>query len=118
MLGLEGVRTQKTIMALATSGDMREIVEKAQSSYGGGQTGEAAETAMGGVNDQMTMLNETMAQTTATAGKPFLGFLEKVLGRQRHQQGHRQHRGVRLHPVIRQDRRGRRRCIRCSQVAQ
>ena len=78
-LGLEGVRTQKTIMALATSGDMREIVETAQSSYGGGQTGEAAETAMGGVNDQLTMLNETMAQTTATAGKPFLGFLEKVL---------------------------------------
>ena len=106
-------------MALATSGDMREIVETAQSSYGGGQTGEAAETAMGGVNDQLTMLNETMAQTTATAGKPFLGFLgEGVVGRQRHQQGHRQHRRVRLHPVIRQDHRGGRRCIRCSQVAQ
>jgi len=79
-LGLEGVRTQKTIMALANSGNMREIVEKAQSSFGSGSTGTAAETAMGGVNDQMTMLSETMAQTTATAGKPFLGFLEKVLG--------------------------------------
>jgi TP901 family phage tail tape measure protein len=78
-LGFEGIRTQKSLTALSQSGNIRGIVEEAQKSYGGGATATGAEEAFSGVNDQLTMLQEKMSQTTAAAGKPFLGMLEKIL---------------------------------------
>lgn len=77
-LGIEGTRTMKSLTSLYRSGDARKIVQEAQASFGSGSTESGAETAMGGVNDQMAKLQETMSQTVANAGKPFLGFLEMV----------------------------------------
>lgn len=79
-LGLEGVRTAKALTSLSREGNLGEIVKTASESFGSGASAKAAETAMGGVNDQITRLNETMSQMVAGAGRPFLGFMESVLG--------------------------------------
>lgn len=78
MLGFEGVQSFKAITALSKS-DVRGAVNTAQSSYGDGSTEEAAKIALGGVNDSVTKLGETMSQTVAAAGTPFLGILEKIV---------------------------------------
>lgn len=78
-LGLDGVRTTRSITALARSGDLRETVATSVGAYGSGSTAAAAEEAFSGVNDQMTRLTESMRQTVGSAGKPFLGFMEDVL---------------------------------------
>lgn len=78
-LGLDGIRTTRSITALARSGNLREIVNTAVQGYGSGSTAVGAEEAFSGVNDQMTRLSESMRQTVASAGKPYLGFMEDVL---------------------------------------
>lgn len=78
-LGLEGVRTVKAFTALSREGNLGEIVEQAGEAYGSGSTAKAAEDALSGVNDQMTKLSESTSQMVASAGKPFLGWLEAVL---------------------------------------
>ena len=78
-LGLDGVRTTRSITALSRSGNLREAVDTAVGAYGNGSTAKAAEEAFSGVNDQMTRLTESMRQTVGSAGKPFLGFMEDVL---------------------------------------
>ena len=78
MLGFEGVQSFKAITALSKS-DVRGAVSTAQASYGDGSTEEAARIALGGVNDSVNMLGETMSQTVAAAGTPFLGILEKIV---------------------------------------
>jgi len=77
-MGLEGVRTQKSIQTVVQSGDLRDTIKTAVDSYGSGSTAATAEKAFGGLNDQMTMLSESMSQTVSTAGKPFIEFLEGV----------------------------------------
>lgn len=77
-IGLEGTRTMRSIQAVVQSGGTRQTITEAQEAYGGGSTAQAAEKAFGGLNDQMTKLGETMSQTVAAAGTPFIGFLEDV----------------------------------------
>ena len=79
LLGMDGVRTTRSITALSRSGDLREIVATSVGAYGNGSTNKAAEEVFSGVNDQMTMLSESMRQTVASAGKPYLSFMEDVL---------------------------------------
>jgi len=79
-LGLDGVNTFKSLQALSKSGDLRQIVGDATSSYNNGSANAGATSALGGVNDQLSKMQETMSQTTAEAGKPFLSFLNSVLG--------------------------------------
>jgi len=79
-LGLDGVNTFKSLQALSKTGDLRQIVGDATSAYNNGSANAGAQTALGGVNDQLTKMQETMSQTTAEAGKPFLSFLGSVLG--------------------------------------
>ena len=78
-LGLDSVRTIKSIQALSSQGNLRQIIEDATGAYGSGSSAKAAEVALSGVNDQAAKLSETLSQTVAAAGKPFLGFLEGVL---------------------------------------
>lgn len=78
-LGLDGVRTTRSLQALSRSGGLREAVSTSVGAYGNGSTNTAAEEAFSGVNDQMTRLSESMRQTVGSAGKPFLGFMEDVL---------------------------------------
>ncbi|CAB4194546.1 Phage tail tape measure protein, partial [uncultured Caudovirales phage] len=77
-LGLEGIATFKALQ-VTSAPDLREIVATSNQAYGNGSTQEAAKKAMGGVNDEMTKLGETMSQTLAEGGTPFLGMLEKIL---------------------------------------
>lgn len=78
-LGIEGVRTVKAFTSLSREGNLGEILETAGKAYGSGSTAEAAQTALSGVNDQMSTLAETTNQMVANAGKPFLSWLETVL---------------------------------------
>lgn len=78
-LGLDSVRTVKSIQALSSQGNLRQIIEEATGAYGNGASAKAAETALSGVNNQVAMLSETLSQTVAAAGKPFLGWLSDVL---------------------------------------
>lgn len=78
-LGLDSVRTVKSIQALSAQGNLRQIIEEASGSYGNGASAKAAESALSGVNNQVAMLSETLSQTVASAGKPFLGWLSEVL---------------------------------------
>lgn len=81
LLGLQGVRTVKALTSLSREGNLGEIISTASSAYGSGSAAKGAETALGGVNDQITRLNETMSQMVAGAGRPFLGFLEDVVSK-------------------------------------
>jgi hypothetical protein len=78
-LGLEGVSTFRAISALSREGNLGEIIDTASASFGDGSAAEGAATALSGVNDQMMRLQESMSQTVASSGKPFLGYLESVL---------------------------------------
>ena len=77
-MGLEGTRTLSSITNLVQSGNLKEIQNTALASYGSGASKEAAEVAFGGLNDQLTKLNETLSQVGAQAGRPFLSFMEKA----------------------------------------
>lgn len=79
-LGLDGLRTVRSITALAREGNLRDVVNTAANSYGDGSTARAAGEAYSGVNDKLAMLSETMSQTAANSGQAFLGVLEGTLG--------------------------------------
>jgi cell wall-associated NlpC family hydrolase len=78
-LGLDTVRTTRAITALSGQGNLRDIMDEASKAYGNNSSARAAEVVLGGVNTEMARLGETMSQTVASAGRPFLGFLEQVL---------------------------------------
>jgi TP901 family phage tail tape measure protein len=78
-LGFDATRTVRSLQALSSEGNLRQIIDDSAKSYGGGQTATAAETAIGGVNDQVGKLSESLSQTVAAAGTPFLTFLDQVL---------------------------------------
>lgn len=78
-LGISSVGTLKAFQALSKS-DLGKIISDTQASFGNGATDRAAAESLGGVNDKVTQLQETVQQTAATAGKPFLGFLSDILG--------------------------------------
>jgi TP901 family phage tail tape measure protein len=79
-LGMEGVRTVKAFTTLSREGGLGTYIKEAASAYGSGTTEKAAQSALSGVNDQMATLSESTSQMIANAGKPFLGWLEAVLG--------------------------------------
>lgn len=78
-LGIDGIQTFKSLQALGKSTDLRDILNTTRESYGSGSAVEGAAVAMGGVNDQMSRLGESMQQTIAVAGTPFLDIIEKML---------------------------------------
>ena len=78
-LGLDATRTIRAITSLSSQGNLRQIIDDASKSYGNDATAKAAETALSGVNHQMGELQETLSQTVAQAGKPFLGWMSDVL---------------------------------------
>ena len=78
-LGMDGPRTLKTITAVAQSGDLRQMVNEAASSFGGGSTEKGAATAFGGLNDEMSKTMETMQQLTEAAGRPLLGLMTDLV---------------------------------------
>lgn len=77
-LGLDAPRTMKTIQAVAQQGNLRATVENAMSSYGGGSTEKGAETAFGGMNDELGRSQEIMQQLAEATGKPLLAPMTKV----------------------------------------
>jgi TP901 family phage tail tape measure protein len=78
-LGFDATRTVRSLQALSSEGNLRQIISDSTKAYGDGSTATAAETAIGGVNDQVRKLSESLSQTVAAAGTPFLGFLNAVL---------------------------------------
>jgi len=79
-LGLDGVRTVNAVTSLSRQGDLGKVIDTATAAYGDGSTAKGAAAAFGGVNDQLTRFNETMQQTVADSGAPFLAFMSKALG--------------------------------------
>lgn len=78
-LGMDGPRTLKTITAVAQSGDLRKMVTEAASGFGDGSTQKGAETAFGGLNDEMSKSVETMQQLTEAAGRPLLNVMTELV---------------------------------------
>lgn len=78
-LGMDGPRTLKTITAVAQSGDLRKMVNEAASGFGDGSTQKGAETAFGGLNDEMSKSVETMQQLTEAAGRPLLNVMTELV---------------------------------------
>jgi TP901 family phage tail tape measure protein len=78
-LGIDGVQSFKSIQALGKSKDIREILQTSADSFGNKSATEGAKEAFGGVNDQMTRLGDTMNQTVAAAGTPFLNMIAGLL---------------------------------------
>ena len=78
-LGLDGVRTARSVQAVAQGGGLRESIATAVEGYGSGATKIGAEQATSGLNDEMAKLQETTRQTVEAGGRPFLSFLEQVV---------------------------------------
>lgn len=78
-LGLDGVRTVRSIQAVSKGGGLRESIKTAVEGYGSGSTKTGAEQATSGLNDELTKLQETTRQTVEATGRPFLGFLEEIV---------------------------------------
>jgi TP901 family phage tail tape measure protein len=76
-LGLEGVRTQRSIAALSAS-PVRDMVAAAQTGYGTGATAEAAEQQLTGLTEETAKLEESLRQVVVASGEPFLGWMESV----------------------------------------
>jgi hypothetical protein len=78
-LGFDGIQTFKSLQALGKSSDLRDILQTSREEYGSGSATKGAKEALGGVNDQMTRLGESMQQTIAVAGTPFLDLINKMM---------------------------------------
>ena len=77
-LGLEGVRTKKSLAALVAGGDLRDIIATSQAAYGSGSTGEAAKEQLNGLNEEAAKFQESLRQVAANSGEPMLDFLTKI----------------------------------------
>jgi len=78
-LGIDGIQNFKAIQTLGKSSDIRNILQTGAESFGNGSATKGAKEALGGVNDQMTRLGDTMNQTVAVAGTPFLKLIGGLL---------------------------------------
>jgi hypothetical protein len=78
-LGFDSTRTVRSLRAISSQGNLRDVVESSSKEFSGGSTAKGAESAMSGVNAQAKILGETLSQTVASAGKPYLDWLGKVL---------------------------------------
>ena len=78
-LGIDGIQSFKSLQALGKSTDLRDILQTSREAYGSGSAKKGAEKALGGVNDQMNRLGESMSQTIAVAGTPFLELIASLL---------------------------------------
>ena len=78
-LGIDGIQTYKSLQVLGKSNDLRDMLQTARDSYGNGASQKGAKTAMGTVNDEMGKFSESMQQTVATAGTPFLSLIGGLL---------------------------------------
>lgn len=72
-LGLEGVRTQRSLQQLSAGGGLREAVASATGGYGSGATQTAADAAYGGLADSTQRLANVTEQAADALGMPFLG---------------------------------------------
>jgi len=78
-LGFDGIQTFKSLQALGKSTDLRDILKTSREAYGSGSAQEGAKVALGGVNNEMNRMGESMQQTIAVAGTPFLELIEKIM---------------------------------------
>ena len=74
-MGFEGPRAMKTLTAVAQAGGVREAISSAMAGYGGDSTMKGAEAAFGGLNDELSKVQESMTQMVEASGRPLLGFL-------------------------------------------
>lgn len=77
-IGLDGVRTVRSIQAVSKGGGLRQSIQTAVDAYGSGSTKLGADQATSGLNDELTKLQETTRQTVEATGRPFLGFLTEI----------------------------------------
>lgn len=75
MLGLDGVRTMRSLQALSASGGLRPAIATATGAYGSGSTQKASEAAFSGLNDSLGRLEESSSQLAESFGRPLLGAL-------------------------------------------
>ena len=78
-LGLEGVRSQRAIGALVSSGGLQPATAAAQAGYGSGESAKAAEAAFSGVNNSLTELNSASQQLADAFGAPLLAPLKSFI---------------------------------------
>lgn len=78
-LGLDGVRTQRSLQELSAGGGLNAAVASAVSGTGSGINQRAAEAAFGGLNDSMTKLSSTASQAGIALGTPLLGPLTDLI---------------------------------------
>jgi len=78
-LGIDGIQTFKSLQTLGKATDLRDILQTSRDSYGNQSASQGARIALGGVNDQMTKMGESMSQTIAAVGTPFLDLITKLL---------------------------------------
>lgn len=74
-LGLDGVRSLKSIKAVADSGDLRKMIEESGKALGSGATEEGAKEAFDGLNDSLQKTSESMNQLVEASAKPMLGMM-------------------------------------------
>lgn len=74
-LGLDGVRSMRSLQALSSSGGLRPAIASATAAYGSGSTEAASSAAFSGLNDSVTELEASAKQLGDAFGAPLLGPL-------------------------------------------
>lgn len=70
-LGLDGMRTMRSVTALAQSGGLRSSVEAARDAFGDGSVARGSEASMKGLVDEFSKLREELKQVAESFGKVF-----------------------------------------------
>ena len=93
-IGLEGVRTQRQLQGVMSTGGLRTPIADAIGAYGSGSSAKASEAAYGGLNDSLGELQSASGDLATAFGAPLLsplttftkgltnatGFLGKMVG--------------------------------------
>ena len=74
----DGVRAQKTLRTLASSGDLESMISEASAAMGSGVTTASAQEQIEGLSESFSRLSETMRQTVANSGAPLLNAMQGI----------------------------------------
>lgn len=77
-IGLDGIRSQRSIQALVSSGGLRGSIAEATAAYGSGSTQRASEAAFGGLVDSLNQAREASSQLAEAFGMPLLRPLRQL----------------------------------------
>lgn len=77
-IGLEGVRTQRYLQQLSSSGGLRQSIADATGGYGSGATEDASKLAFSNLVDSGAKLTTVLEQVAEALGRPFLGAITSV----------------------------------------